>query len=282
MLGIEREHLINARRILLDALEALSDHHRALILVGAQAIYLRAGEGDIAVPPYTFDADIALDPSLLSNDPRLGDALTKAGFIPAGSSRIGVWQSKSGSATVDLLVPAAVSGRGRRRAHLEHHGDDIARRSPGLEAALIDNGLLPLTSLEAEDLRRYEVAVAGMTALLIAKLHKLHDREATPHRQDNKDALDVYRLLQALDTTEFVDKLRVLCSDDRSAQISREAITYLEQLFLSATAPGSQMAAQAVEGLEDPARIALSCQLLTEQLLEAAHAISPFSAPDLH
>ncbi len=60
---------ILARRILLDALEALAPHRDAVIVVGAQAIYLHTGEGDLAVSPYTTDADLALDPSALSPAP---------------------------------------------------------------------------------------------------------------------------------------------------------------------------------------------------------------------
>ena len=45
-----------ARRILLDTLEALENQRQALVLVGAQAIYLHTGEADLAVAPYTTDA----------------------------------------------------------------------------------------------------------------------------------------------------------------------------------------------------------------------------------
>jgi hypothetical protein len=40
-----------ARRVLLDALDALGIHRDAIVLVGAQAIYLRCGEADLAVTP---------------------------------------------------------------------------------------------------------------------------------------------------------------------------------------------------------------------------------------
>jgi hypothetical protein len=46
----ERDELYTvARTVLLDALEALGEHRKALVLVGAQAIYLRVGEADLAV-----------------------------------------------------------------------------------------------------------------------------------------------------------------------------------------------------------------------------------------
>jgi hypothetical protein len=41
--------------VLLDALGALADHRRAVILVGAQAIYLHTHGADIAVAEYTTD-----------------------------------------------------------------------------------------------------------------------------------------------------------------------------------------------------------------------------------
>lgn len=52
-----------ARSVLLDALEALGTHLDAVILVGAQAIYLHTGDADLNVPPTTTDADLALAPA---------------------------------------------------------------------------------------------------------------------------------------------------------------------------------------------------------------------------
>jgi hypothetical protein len=42
-----------ARQTLLDALEALGPHRDAVVVCGAQAIYLPVGEADFAVSPYT-------------------------------------------------------------------------------------------------------------------------------------------------------------------------------------------------------------------------------------
>lgn len=63
-----------ARRALLDLLEALADQPDAVVLVGAQAVYLHAGESELAVADFTLDADFALDPRLLHDRP-LGGAL---------------------------------------------------------------------------------------------------------------------------------------------------------------------------------------------------------------
>ena len=66
--------------VLLDALEALGEHREALVLVGAQAIYLRVGEADLAVASYTTDGDLAIDPRILVEVPPLEQKLSEAGF----------------------------------------------------------------------------------------------------------------------------------------------------------------------------------------------------------
>lgn len=58
---------VAARCVLLDALEAIRDHLDALVLVGAQAIYIHAGEAELAVAPYTTDGDLAIDPRHLQS-----------------------------------------------------------------------------------------------------------------------------------------------------------------------------------------------------------------------
>lgn len=45
--------------------------------------YIHAGEGDIAVAPYTIDADLALDPRALSDEPFLERLLRLADILPA-------------------------------------------------------------------------------------------------------------------------------------------------------------------------------------------------------
>lgn len=96
---------IRARTALLDALEALKTHRASVILVGAQAIYLRTGEAAVALAEFTTDADLAIDPRGLGPDPLVEDAMAKAGFMrePANGNP-GAWISAHGIA-VDLMVP---------------------------------------------------------------------------------------------------------------------------------------------------------------------------------
>ena len=63
------ELYIMARRVLLDALRALGHHRDAIVLVGAQAVYLRVGAADLAVTPYTTDGDLVIDPAVLAEIP---------------------------------------------------------------------------------------------------------------------------------------------------------------------------------------------------------------------
>jgi Nucleotidyltransferase len=164
--------------VLLDALDALAPFRDAVILVGAQAIYQHTGDIGLAVAPYTTDADLALNPELLLPDPKLDVSLKAAGFAPS-PGQVGIWVQTTGG-TVDLLVPEALGGAGRRGARLHPHGNQTARKARGLEAALADNSPMTIEALDAADRRRTEVAVAGPSALLVAKLHKLAERQHVP------------------------------------------------------------------------------------------------------
>ena len=159
---------VAARRVLLDALDALVNHRDAIVLAGAQAVYVRTGAADLdaSVSPYTSDADLAIDPRLLGPDPRLEDAMRTAGFHlllqPNGRTEPGIWTTTAivndaeVQIPVDLLVPdALIVGGGRRSARLPHHGANAARRTPGLEAAVVDCGPVMISSLEPQaDARR--------------------------------------------------------------------------------------------------------------------------------
>ena len=45
---------VQARRVLLDALFALAPYGAAIIVAGAQAIYLHTGDADFAIAPFTI------------------------------------------------------------------------------------------------------------------------------------------------------------------------------------------------------------------------------------
>lgn len=82
---LDEEHAA-ARRVLLDALEALGDQRASVIIAGAQAIYLQAGPGSLPIADFTTDGDLALDPDRLVDDPTLASLMEARG---AQGSRVG-------------------------------------------------------------------------------------------------------------------------------------------------------------------------------------------------
>jgi len=263
-----------ARTALLDALEALGGHREATVLVGAQAIYLHTGQAGLPIAEYTTDADIALHPTLLADSPLLMAAMTGAGFKPH-ADQIGRWvttkpgKDKDIEVITDLLVPEALGGAGRRGARLGVHGKKAARKAKGLEAALVDKKVMSVAALTDEDPRKIDIQVAGPTALLIAKLHKISERTDEGDRAKDKDALDVLRLLRAIETEEFAKTWEILCADDLAGPVSRKAVPMLRDLFSTPASEGSQMAGRATEPFETAATSSASVAALSGDLLDA-------------
>ena len=167
-----------------------------------------AGAG-FAVSPFTYDADIALDPALLGNAPTIIDAMVGAGFNL--TDQPGLYRRESG-AQVDLLVPAAVGGPGRRGARLDVHGNRAAMKVHGLEGALVSHAPKEISSLVPDSNRSCVMEVAGSAALLVAKVHKISERVDDPARRMtiDKDAFDIYRILLAADASELASEVRLL------------------------------------------------------------------------
>ena len=89
MPGVPDPLYVRAHAALLDTVEALSCHRNALVLVGAQAVYLHIGDADLAVTEYTTDADCTVSPADLADTPLLADLLGARGFTPREHSGVG-------------------------------------------------------------------------------------------------------------------------------------------------------------------------------------------------
>lgn len=266
--------LIAARSALLDALEALEEHRDAVIVIGAQAIYLRTKASPVALAEATKDSDLAIDPRELAEDPRIEEAMARARFyLNPFSQQPGAWMNPAGT-PVDLMVPEAVAGPGSvgtRGARIPPHSKSATRRAAGLEAALVDNDELDVASLDPDDSRTSRVRVAGVAALLVAKLHKLGERaEAVPGRLIDKDAHDIYRILIDASTDQLAARLTMLSADSLAGDATDRAIEYLRVLFASGPdAIGSAMAGRAEEGIGDPSYVAQSVSYLAADLVAA-------------
>lgn len=250
-----------SRSVLLDTVEALAAKKDALIIIGAHAVYIneqKAGRPlNLPVAALTSDCDISLDPSKLGEEPHLEELMEKAGMKRGNNP--GDWRTsrklssqENVEVAVDLMVADSVGG-GKpksRGARLGFHGKLAARKTLGLEGALIDNEVVKIGALSAKDTREVEVKVAGPTALLVAKLHKIHERK--DHRREvSKDALDVLRLLSIRSSKENVGVIKRLLNDERSRDATRTALGYLKAHCSTERSYVPQLAQQAA-GVGNP------------------------------
>jgi hypothetical protein len=266
------QEYVKARSVLLDALDGLGAHRDAVVLVGAQAVYLHAGDADFVTAPTTTDADLALIPDRLADEPSVVDAMRAAGFVPDGQP--GRWLG-NGRIAVDLMAPEALSGaKGRRSAHLQppHHDKSTARRTFGLEPAVVDNEVHVISALDGEDARSFGIKVAGPAALIVSKVVKIAERREEPHRLKPKDGLDVLRLLRAVDTTRLALGLRAHASDTLSSTVVEQAVKELRVLAADPEDLLPVLAARAEEGFGDGDEIKMSMVVLVDDLLRELEA----------
>ncbi|MFI6706303.1 hypothetical protein ACIBF7_07740 [Nonomuraea sp. NPDC050478] len=96
-------------------------HRDAVIVIGAQAVYLRTTRSPVALAETTKDSDLVLDPRVLEDDPLLEEAMGRAGFYrdPIGGQP-GAWLNPAGI-PVDLMVPEALAGAGTRNTRGAPH-----------------------------------------------------------------------------------------------------------------------------------------------------------------
>lgn len=264
----EHDLLARSRAVLLDALEVLEHQRAAVVVIGAQAIYLRTGGVDVALAEATKDCDVALDPRALANDPLVEASMRGGGFVPGDQP--GSWLSGDGI-PVDLMVPERLAGAGGRRgARIPPHHKSVARRASGLEATLVDNSEIGVRALDPRDPREIRARVAGPAALLVAKLFKIAERVATPGRLVDKDAHDIYRVLRAVETEPLRSAFDDLLQHDLSRDVTRRSIDYLDELFASGPeALGAVMAGRAEDLVGEPEQVAVAVSFLAADLVGA-------------
>lgn len=106
---------VASRRVLLDALEDLAEHRDAVIVVGAQAVYLRTDVELPGVAEYTTDSDLALASDRLADAPLL-EAVMRERFRhegPLGAADPGAWMRtvEIGGEQIDVPVDLMVPGQ---------------------------------------------------------------------------------------------------------------------------------------------------------------------------
>ncbi len=165
-----------------------------------------------------------------------------------------------------------INTSGRRGARLGVHGNRAARRAIGLEAVLVDHATMTVTSLDPNDVRTIDVEVAGVAALLVAKTHKIYDRVVSGRadRLSDKDAADVYRIMQTALSSDVGATLRELLIDKTAGEPTEKALVYLEELFGRPTGEGVKMAQRALRLAIPEAQITVLCLSFTRQLIDDA------------
>lgn len=272
---------VAARKVLLDALFALAPHGKAVIVAGAQAIYLHTGANDIGIAPYTTDGDLALDPTVLGDTPELEATMRAAGFeiLPQPAGQPGIWtvtldiEGVETIVPVDLIVPDAVAPPGgRRSARIAPHGRQSARKAVGLEAAIVDHSPMTIAALDPDDDRSIIVEVAGLAAMLVAKAHKISDRlkANSTDRLSDKDAADVYRIMQTVSAPDLGDTLRRLRGDPIAGTVTTEALDLLREQFGVRNGPAIAMAQRSLALAIDPDEIVAVSVAFMAALLDAA------------
>ncbi len=260
---------VAARRALLDVLEVLESQRQGLILVGAQAVYLRAPAEDSQRATYTTDGDLAIDPDLLADDPDIGRVLVEAGYERGRNP--GAFLAPNGI-EIDLMVPeGAVSPSSHRSVELPGQSRFTARRTAGLEVALLDADPFLIRALEASDNRAIELRVAGPAALTVAKLIKLEERLADPRRDRviSKDAGDLLRLMRYCDAEAVGARLAALASDDRVAAGIERATAFLRRDISSSASDLVRLAEDDRAENETESQVATAMRELGRRLVDA-------------
>lgn len=171
-----------------------------------------------------------------------------------------------------MVVPhqAGTTKASARAARLAPHEKLTARIARGLEPALLDHAVVTIAALEPGDGRSADLRVAGPAALLTAKAIKISERleraDTQPDRLKEKDALDAFRILQAVDTADLVAGFASHRDDHCAAAVTAEAIEVYRVHSSRAEGHIAQLAAAAAFG--DPT-VAPSFAALVRELLDA-------------
>jgi hypothetical protein len=96
---------------------------------------------------------------------------------------------------------------------------------------------------------------------------KIHERRGSA-RANDKDALDVLRILQGVSTEDLSRRVLAILGDARSAIAGARALELFTELFGNRGSEGAAMAARAVQPVMDADQVRVTCEALAGDLLE--------------
>jgi len=237
---------IRSRRLLIDAVYALSMFKDAITVVGAHAVHEWVKEtwGPVDMEA-TRDADITINPSFIADNPSILETLKNIGLEPALQDRPGIYGLEGESnlplearTTFDILVPESYAGGGNRAARIPGQ-KNTAGRAVGLELSLWDKHLRKLATID-EPIKDAEVFIAGPAALLVAKAHKIHERleqvMKRPDRLRPKDSGDIALLMMVSDPVEVRQTMNNnATAHPETAEVIRSAANWLVEMYSDST-----------------------------------------------
>lgn len=161
-----------------------------------------------------------------------------------------------------------------RSPRLPPHGKHLARITPGLEPALVDNTQHTIESPDTGEPRSHEIAVAGPAALLVAKATKIQERhvELAAGRKDRartQGSVDRLRLLRRIETDQLIDGFARHRDGAEAEQVSRHALTYFSDQFVSGD--DDEVCHGILRELDDPVMASSYSALMDELLASCAH-----------
>lgn len=232
-----------SRRLLITTIVALGEHANAMTVVGAHAVHVWVQKkwGPVDMES-TRDGDLAVNPVLIAEDPKIMEIMAEIGLEPARPERPGIygyvnerglsWERRT---TVDLLVPETYAGSKGRSARIPGQ-KSATTRAYGLELAIHDRTLIRISTTDGEPEISVEVNVAGPAALLIAKAHKVSERLADvdkrPDRLRPKDSGDIALLMMVTDGAEMATTMtRHLAETPEIRGVVQDGAQYLVDMY---------------------------------------------------
>jgi hypothetical protein len=268
-LGVRNDY-VRARRTLIATLRHLDIYRKdAIVVVGAQAVYLRTQTATLPFAPFTLDSDLAIDPRVLEREPPIRHTLARLGYTRRDGQPGLYWAPESNGedgAQVDVLVPEEfASGHSRRDANLPGDNAGAARRTPGLEPALYDRDILRIAELD-DACSGIEAFVAGPAAMIVAKARKVFERDsAAPHRVKAKDVTDVFALLRAHEPDDLARRFERLARAPEIHDSLALGLAAVRAVFGGVR--GHALFLQALEESDERAELLESYGILTDELI---------------
>lgn len=262
------EGFATARQALASAMAALKEvSSRGFILVGAQAVYLRAGHIRVSMPAFTFDGDIVADPRYVRSTRLILEKLEAVGFTPRGYG--GLYKNPSlntesvHATHIDVFVPERFEND-FDLAGISASDSAAVMSQAGLELTLFDHSTMEISASD----KTLQLEVAGIASLVIAKAWKIYERYEQGQEafaDVAKDVIDVFRLLRASEPEDLAATFARMPGEPRVSETAHIGAKYLLAMC-GREGPGLRLVTSALGNNDESLEVVASLSVLTEEL----------------